>query len=149
MHNKHSEEARMTEKLESLEQKRESLYKELHQVGDFRRGIISFNYRKCGKKNCACAQKGHLGHPQYLWNSTIKGKSYAKSIKTGPELQKYMAEIENHDRFKQLCKEIIEVNEQICNLRPVAEMDNISELQELKKNLKRYFMKRYKKKLRG
>ena len=60
-----------------------------------------------------------------------------------------MAEIENHDRFKQLCKEIIELNEQICNLRPVAEMDDISELQELKKNLKRYFMKRYKKKLRG
>lgn len=139
----------MAEKLERLEQKRETLYKEIHQVGDFRRGIISLNYRKCGKKNCACAKKGHPGHPQYLWNSTIKGKSYAKSLKAGAELQKYMTEIENHDRFKQLCRDIIQTNEQICNLRPVVEMDDISALQELKKNLQRYFARRYKKRLRG
>jgi hypothetical protein len=97
----------------------------------------------------ACAKKGHPGHPQYLWNSTIKGKSYAKSLKAGPGLQKYITEIENHDKFKQLCKEIIEVNEQICNLRPVAEKDDISVLQKLKKNLQRYFARRYKRKLTG
>ncbi len=67
--------------LESLEYKRKSLYKKLEGLGDFRRGTISLNYRRCGKKNCACAKQGHPGHgPQYLWNTTIKGKSYAKSL---------------------------------------------------------------------
>ena len=95
--------------LADMERKLESLYKQLQETGDFRRGIISVNYRKCGKKNCACAQEGHPGHgPQYLWNTTIKGKSYAKSIKLGPEMEKYLEEIANHQRFLKLCDEIVE-----------------------------------------
>lgn len=46
----------MEETIASLEKKRERLYKDLREVGDFRRGIISVIYRKCGKKHCACAQ---------------------------------------------------------------------------------------------
>ncbi len=57
----------MDETLSSLERKRELLYKQLQETGDFRRGTISVLYRKCGKKNCVCAQEGHPGHgPQYL-----------------------------------------------------------------------------------
>jgi len=40
----------MGETLESLEKKRKELYQKLEGVGDFRRGTISVNYRKCGKK---------------------------------------------------------------------------------------------------
>lgn len=137
----------MTE-LESLEHKKEKLYRQLHQVGDFRRGIISVIYRKCGKKNCACAREGHPGHgPQHLWNTTIKGKSYAKSVRLGPELQKYLEEIENHDRFKKLCEEIVTVNERICNLRPVPDVTDEKELSELKKKLQERFSKHYRKRL--
>lgn len=90
----------MEETIESLEIEREHLYRQLQETGDFRRGIISVVYRKCGKKNCACAKEGHPGHgPQHLWNTTIKGKSYAKSVKLGPELQKYLEEIANHQRY--------------------------------------------------
>jgi hypothetical protein len=65
----------MEETMESLEKKRENLYRDLREVGDFRRGIISVIYRKCGKKYCACAKEGHPGHgPLHLWNTTIKGK---------------------------------------------------------------------------
>ena len=57
--------------LQSLESSRIQLYRKLEALGDFRRGIISANYRKCGKSNCACAQKDHPGHgPQYLWNAS-------------------------------------------------------------------------------
>ena len=90
------------QKIEDLENKRESLYEELSKTGDFRRGIISVNYRKCGKTNCCCSKEGHPGHgPQYLWNTTIKGKSYAKNLKLGPELQKYSEEIaRTHQGFR-------------------------------------------------
>jgi len=66
-------------KLEKLEIKRDSIHRKLATLGDFKRGTISVNYRKCGKKNCACAKPGHPGHgPQYLWTTTIKGKAMLK-----------------------------------------------------------------------
>ena len=135
----------MDKTIESLEKKREYLYGELQETGDFRRGIISVVYRKCGKKNCACAKEGHPGHgPVHLWNTTIKGKSYAKSLKLGPELQKYLDEITNHRKFVELCEEIVLVNERICDLRPVPEVKDEQELTELKKKLQNLFMRKYK-----
>lgn len=138
----------MRETLESLEQKRGQLYRQLTETGDFRRGTISVVYRKCGKKNCVCAGEGHPGHgPLHLWNTTIKGKSYAKSVKLGPEMQKYLAEIANRDRFLKLSGEIVEVNERICDLRPVPQVEDEKELSELKKKLQRRFMKKYRTRL--
>ncbi len=135
----------MTPTLLGLEQQREQLYKELSASGDFRRGIISVIYRKCGKKNCACAREGHPGHgPQHLWNTTIKGKSYAKSVKVGPELKKYVEEIDHHRRFVKLCEQLVEVNERICDLRPVPEVKDDQELADLKKKLHKQFMGKYK-----
>jgi hypothetical protein len=137
----------MEETIESLEEKRDRLYRDLRGVGDFRRGIISVLYRKCGKKYCACAKEGHPGHgPLHLWNTTIKGKSYAKSLRLGPELQKYLNEIGNHRRFVDLCAEIVLVNERICDLRPVPEVKDEKELAELKKKLQKLFMGKYRKK---
>ena len=72
----------MEDTLKGLEEKRKVVYKKMGGIGDFRRGTISVNYRKCGKKNCICSKPGHPGHgPQYLWNTTIKGKSYAKNLR--------------------------------------------------------------------
>jgi uncharacterized protein YdcH (DUF465 family) len=137
----------MNESLLSLEQKRENLYQLLQETGDFRRGTISVNYRKCGKKNCACAMEGHQGHgPQYLWNGTIKGKSYAKSVKLGPELEEYLKDIANHKRFQKLCDEIVEVNERICEMRPIRVVEDEDELVALKKKLQQIFVAKYKKK---
>ena len=133
--------------LADMERKRESLYKQLQETGDFRRGIISVTYRKCGKKNCACAQEGHPGHgPQHLWNTTIKGKSYAKSLKLGPEMEKYLEEIANHQCFLKLCGDLVEVNERICDMRPVPEVNDDKELSALKKKLQQMFVAKYKKK---
>jgi hypothetical protein len=137
----------MEETLENLERQRESLCQKLRELGDFRRGTISANYRKCGKKNCVCAKPGHLGHgPQYLWNTTHKGKSYAKNLKLGPELQKYMEETANYRRFLRLCEELIEVNEKICHLRPVVEIEDKDEREELKKKLQQFFKTKFRRK---
>jgi hypothetical protein len=137
----------MSNDLNSLESKRESLYDQLIHLGDFRRGIISVNFRKCGKKNCACAKPGHPGHgPQYLWNTTIKGKSYAKSLRLGPELQKYMNETENYRRFIAFCDQVLEVNERICDLRGAVAIDDEDEAEALKKKLQKHFIRRHRKK---
>jgi len=78
----------------NLELKRKNMFKKLSKIGDLRPGSISVNFRKCGQKNCVCAKPDHPGHgPQYLWNTTIKGKSYAKNLKLGPELQKYIVNL--------------------------------------------------------
>lgn len=137
----------MRKNLESLEKKRRSLHRQLEEVGDFKRGTISTNYRKCGKKNCICTSEGHPGHgPQYLWSTTIKGRSYAKSLKLGPELQKFMKETSSYRKHLELCDKIVKVNEEMCRLRPVSEIDDKNELDELKKKLQNLFMKKHKKK---
>ena len=138
----------MEDTLKVLEGKRKSLYKKLEDIGDFRRGTISVNYRKCGKKNCICAKPDHPGHgPQYLWSTTIKGKSYGKNLRLGPELQKYMEEIANYRSFLRLCDEMVQLNERICDLRPVTELEDKNELEELKKKLQMFLRKKYRKKL--
>lgn len=135
----------MKETLEGLEEQRRQLYRQLAESGDLRRGIISVNYRKCGKPNCACARKGHRGHgPQYLWNTTVGGKSRAANVRLGPELEKVQQEVENYRRFALLTKELVEVNEKICQKRPVREMEDQKELEALKKTLSRQFGKRSK-----
>jgi hypothetical protein len=137
----------MEETLERLVVKRKSVYQKLGEIGDFRRGIISVNYRKCGKRNCACAKPGHLGHgPQYLWNTTIKGKSYAKSLRLGPELQKYLEETVKYREFLRLCGELVQLNEKICNLRPAPEIEDKDEGEALKKKLQGIFRKRLRRK---
>ncbi len=136
----------MEETLKLLEEKRKSLYKKIEELGDFRRGTISVNYRKCGKENCICTRSGHPGHgPQYLWSTTVKGKSYAKNLKFGSELQKYVEETATYRRFVELCNELVEVNEKVCDVRPVAAVEGKDEQEELKKKLEYLFRKRFKK----
>ena len=140
----------MEDTLEALEEKRKFLYEQMGEIRDFRRGTISVNYRKCGKKNCVCAKPGHPGHgPQYLWNTTIKGRSYGKNLKLGPELRKYMEEIDNYRRFLSLGKELVELNEKVCDLRPVVQIEGKDEQEELKKKLEQIFKKRLEKKWTG
>ena len=137
----------MKETLETLELERTKLYQQLQALGDFRPGIISVNFRKCGKNNCACARRGHPGHgPQYLWNTTQRGQSRAQNLRMGAELEKVRKELENHRIFVRLCQQLVEVNEKICHLRPVQDVGDQKELEALKKKLQRQFSARWHKK---
>lgn len=105
--------------LPDLEAQREQLYGELAEVGDFRRGSIGENYRRCGKPNCVCARRGHRGHgPRYLWTRTVPGrKTRGRQLAAG-EVEKVRAELAVYDRFAALTAQIVEVNEAICEARP-------------------------------
>jgi len=133
----------MAESLTELETRRQQLFQEMEALGDFRPGMISTNYRKCGKQNCACAQPGHAGHgPQYLWNTTQNNRSRSQVIRLGPELEKVAREIANYRRFGELCSELVAVNEQLCRLRSVPEIKDERELTRLKKTLQRKYNKK-------
>jgi len=124
----------------ALESRRKALYLKLEDLEDFRRGTVSVNYRKCGKSNCVCAGVDHPGHgPQYLWNVSIGGKTHARNLPLGPELEKVEKEVQRHRIFVQLCEEIVAVNDEICRLRPVPVVDDENELEQLKKKLRRHF----------
>lgn len=136
--------------LESLEEKREHLYGQVWETGDFGREMISVIYWQCGKRNCPCAQEGHPGHGSlHLWNTTIKGKRYAKSPELGPELQKDLDAIANHHCFLRRCEELGETNERICDLRLVPPLNDGKEMAELQKKLPKRFIKRSKTKSAG
>ena len=107
--------------LPELEAERDRLYEQLSRVGDFRRGSVSENWRKCGKLNCACAQPGHRGHgPRMLWTrSGGRGKTVGRQLAAG-EVEKVRAELARHAEFAEISRQIVEVNERICEARPVS-----------------------------
>ena len=107
--------------LPELEAGRDRLYAQLSAVGDFRRGSVSRNYRKCGKPNCACAAPDHPGHgSRFLWTrSEGRRKRVGRQLVAG-EVEKVRREVARHAQFTSAVEQIIEVNEQICEARPAA-----------------------------
>jgi hypothetical protein len=105
--------------LDDLQRQRAHLYDELAATGDFRRGSISENYRRCGKPNCACAQPDHPGHgPRYLWTRTVAGRGTKGRQLSAEEVDKVRAELANYQRFAAVSEQIVAVNEEICEARP-------------------------------
>jgi uncharacterized protein DUF6788 len=115
----------MTEpSLPELEALRDRLYAQLAEVGDFRRGSVTENYRKCGKPNCACAAADHPGHgPRFLWTrSAGRRKTIGRQL-AAAEVEKVRREVARHAEFTAISGQITEVNEKICEARPVAAAD--------------------------
>jgi hypothetical protein len=103
---------------EELEAQRAQLYAALAGVGDFRRGSLTQNYRRCGKRNCACAQPEHPGHgPRYLWTRTVAGRSRGRQL-AATEVDKVRREMDRYHEFVTLTDRLVEVNEKICEARP-------------------------------
>ena len=112
----------MTEpSLPELEAERDRLYAQLSTVGDFRRGSVSENWRKCGKPNCACAAADHPGHgPRFLWTRSAGSRRTVGRQLAAAEVEKVRREIARHAEFTAAVEQIAEVSEKICEARPVA-----------------------------
>ena len=70
--------------LPELEAERDRLYAQLSMVGDFRRGPVGENYRKCGKPDCGCAAAGHPGHGPRLLRTRSAGSRRTAGRQTWP-----------------------------------------------------------------
>jgi len=107
--------------LPELEAERYRLYARLGAVGDFRRGSVSENWRKCGKPNCACAAPDHPGHGPRLLRTRSGGRRGRVGRQlAAAEVDKVRREIARHAEFTAAVEQIVEVNERICEARPAA-----------------------------
>ena len=107
--------------LSGLEAERERLYAQLAAVGDLRRGSVTENYRRCGKPNCACARPDHRGHgPRLVWTRTVRGQTTRGRQLSAGEVAKVRGELARYAQFAALSEQIVEVNEKICEARPVT-----------------------------
>lgn len=106
--------------LAELEARRARLFERLAAVGDFRRGSISENWRRCGKPGCRrCAQPGSRGHgPRWLWTKTVPGRGTVGRQLAPGEVEKVRGELAAYQEFAALAGEIAEVSEAICEARP-------------------------------
>ena len=106
--------------LDEMEARRAGLYAQLAAVGDFRAGSVNETWRRCGKPNCACAHPGHSGHgPRWLLTRSAGGRTRTRQLAPA-ELAKVRAELANYKEFAVLSEQIVEVNEAICDARPVT-----------------------------
>ena len=107
--------------LPELEAERDRLYAQLSTVGDFRRGSVSVNWRRCGKPNCACAAPDHPGHgPRFLWTRSEGRRKRIGRQLAAAEVDRMRRKIARHAEFTATVEQIVEVNERICEARPAA-----------------------------
>jgi hypothetical protein len=112
----------MNNSLAALEARRTATQLQISRLGDMRSGSISTTGGKCGNRRCHCHQRNDPGHgPFFRLTRKVNGKTVTETFATPAALRKAQREVEEFHRFRQLSRELLEVNEQICRLRPVDE----------------------------
>lgn len=107
--------------LAGLEAERERVREQLVEVGDLRRGSVNDTYRRCGKPRCICAESDHPGHgPMHVLTKSVGGKTVTRAI-AQTELKKVQQEVGEYKRFRTIVDDFIEVNERICEVRPLPD----------------------------
>lgn len=128
----------MPESLATLEQQRSSILMQILELGDLRSGSITAINGRCGKPSCHCHQPNHPGHgPNFRLTRKINGKTISESFSSAAELRKAQREVEAFHRFRQLSQELLEVNEKICRVRPVAETLSPQEKKRPKRSIRK------------
>ena len=107
------------ESLENLEQQRARIADQIAALGDLRCGSITSTTGRCGKPNCHCHQPKDPGHgPNLRLTYKVDGKTATESLPDQAATRKAEREIAEFRKLQGLHKELIEVNAQICQLRP-------------------------------
>jgi hypothetical protein len=95
---------------------------QIAQLGDMRSGSITGTGGRCGNPNCHCHQAGDPGHgPYYRLTRKVNGKTVTETFSSPASLAKAQREVAECQRFRELGDQLLEVNERVCQLRPVAE----------------------------
>lgn len=112
----------MPDSLPVLEARRAELLRSLADLRDMRPGSIVGAVWRCGKPTCHCAQPDDPGHgPNLRLTYKWRGKTVTESLPTSAAVRKAEQEIAEFRRFQQLNRELVEVSERVCRLRPVEE----------------------------
>ena len=112
----------MREALSSWETRRAELLRSLADLKDMRPGSIVGAVFRCRKPNCHCSRPEDPGHGpimrlSYKWH----GKTVTEALPSAAAVRKAQEEIAEFRHFRELSRELVEVSERICRLRPVEE----------------------------
>ena len=112
----------MPDTLSALEQQRVAILARIVDLGDFRSGSVTAISGRCGKPQCRCHQPNQPGHgPNFRLTRKVDGKTISETFSSPGELHKAQREVEAFHRFRELSRELLEVNEKICRARPVED----------------------------
>lgn len=112
----------MPESLIALEQQRSAILSRIVDLGDFRSGSITAISGRCGKPECRCHQPNQPGHgPNFRLTRKVNGKTVSETFASPAGLRKTQREVEAFHRFRELSRELLDVNEKICRARPVED----------------------------
>ena len=118
----------MPDSLAQLEKQRTELFRQIADLGDFRRGSVTPTSGKCGKPTCHCAQPNDPGHgPNFRLTRKLAGKTVTETFASPLGLRKAQREVETFHHFQELCDQLIALNEKICRLRPVEQTLTLQE----------------------
>jgi Family of unknown function (DUF6788) len=105
--------------LESLEQQRADITDQIAALGDLRCGSITSTTGRCGKPSCHCHRPSDPGHgPNLRLTYKVNGKTITESLPDQSATRKAEREIAEFRKLQALHKDLIEVNAQICQMRP-------------------------------
>ena len=105
--------------LELLEQQRANIANQIAALGDLRCGSITSTTGRCGKSTCHCHQPKAPGHgPNLRLTYKVEGKTVTESLPDQAAMRKAEREIAEFRNLQNLHKVFVQVNAQICQIRP-------------------------------
>jgi hypothetical protein len=118
-----------------LEGRRAAIQSQIADLGDMRCGSITGTGGRCGNPNCHCHRAGDSGHgPYYRLTRKVDGKTVTETLPSPASLAKARREVAEYHRFRELGGQLLEVNEQICGLRPLEEIPRSAQEKKRRKS---------------
>jgi hypothetical protein len=128
----------MPHSIEDLEQRRSGIVRRLIDLGDFRPGSITATSGRCGKPNCRCHLPNQPGHgPTQRLTYKVEGKTVSESLSSPAALVKVQREVAEFRNFQQLSQQFVEINTQICRLRPIEQTESSAQEKKRRKPSKK------------
>ena len=129
----------MPESLSALEARRADLLRSIANLHDMRRGSIVGAVWRCRKPSCHCAQPDDPGHgPILRLTYKRRGKTVTEALPNPAAVRKAEQEIAEFRNYQQLSRELVDVSEEVCRLRPVEETLTPQEKKRRKRSTTRW-----------
>lgn len=128
----------MSDSLSTLEAQRSDIQRQISELGDLRSGSITTTGGRCRNPRCRCHQPNDPGHgPFYRLTRKVNGKTVTETFPTPAALRKAQREVDEFHRFQKLSRQLLQINEEICRLRPVEDTLTPQEKKRQRRSSKR------------
>lgn len=97
--------------LERLRQRRLELLARIGLIEEMRRGSVTRQFLKVRLKN---QTEPVLSGPYALFTRKSEGRTVGRRLQDPEEIRRLEQQVENYHTFQGLCRQLVEVSEQIC-----------------------------------